>query len=91
MVLYYMQNKIVGKEVPYRYMGLSGRATYDYKNKYLFEFNIGYNGSENFARGHRFGDIPRRFDRLGRLAGGIHEERALDRPPQTACIVRSGR
>lgn len=58
MVLYYMQNKIVGKEVPYRYMGLSGRATYDYKNKYLFEFNIGYNGSENFARGHRFGVFP---------------------------------
>ncbi len=58
MVLYYMQNKIVGKEVPYRYMGFSGRATYDYKNKYLFEFNIGYNGSENFARGHRFGVFP---------------------------------
>ena len=58
MILYYMQNKIVGKEVPFRYMGLSGRATYDYKNKYLFEFNIGYNGSENFARGHRFGVFP---------------------------------
>ena len=58
MVLYYMQNKIVGKEVPYRYMGFSGRATYDYKNKYLFEFNLGYNGSENFARGHRFGVFP---------------------------------
>ena len=58
MVLYYMQNKIVGKEVPYRYMGFSGRATYDYKNKYLFEFNIGYNGSENCARGHRFGVFP---------------------------------
>ncbi len=58
MVLYYMQNKIVGKEVPYRYMGFSGRATYDYKNKYLFEFNIGYNGSENFARGKRLGVFP---------------------------------
>lgn len=58
MILYYMQNKIVGNQVPFRYMGLSGRATYDYKNKYLFEFNIGYNGSENFARGHRFGVFP---------------------------------
>lgn len=38
-----------------------------------------------------FRRIPRRFDRLGRLAGGIHEERALDRPPQTARFVRSGR
>ena len=82
MILYYMQNKIVGKEVPFRYMGLSGRATYDYKNKYLFEFNIGYNGSENFARGHRFGVFP---------AGSIGWVVSQDRPPQTACIVRSGR
>ena len=90
MVLYYMQNKIVGKEVPYRYMGLSGRATTDYRTNTL----------EIQHRMQRFGElrtrtpfrrIPRRFDRLGRLAGGIHEERALDRPPQTACIVRSGR
>ena len=58
MLLYYMQNKIVNNEVPFRYMGMSARATYDYKNKYLFEFNIGYNGSENFARGHRFGVFP---------------------------------
>ena len=58
MLLYYMQNKIVNNEVPFRYMGMSARATYDYKNKYLFEFNLGYNGSENFARGHRFGVFP---------------------------------
>ncbi len=58
MLLYYMQNKIINNEVPYRYLGMSARATYDYKNKYLFEFNLGYNGSENFARGHRFGVFP---------------------------------
>lgn len=58
MLLFYVQNKIVGREVPYRYLGFSGRATYDYRDKYLFEFNIGYNGSENFARGRRFGVFP---------------------------------
>ncbi len=34
------------------------RATYDYKSKYLFEFNGAYNGSENWAPGLRFGFFP---------------------------------
>ena len=48
-MIFYMQKKDISNQVPFRYMGFSGRATYDYRNKYLFEFNIGYNGSENFA------------------------------------------
>ena len=44
--------------LPYRRLGLVGRATYAYKNKYLGEINIGYNGSENFAPGHQFGFFP---------------------------------
>ena len=44
--------------LPYRRLGLVGRATYAYKDKYLAEVNIGYNGSENFAPGHRFGFFP---------------------------------
>ena len=35
-----------------------GRLTYDYKSKYIAEFNIGYNGSENFAPDKRFGTFP---------------------------------
>lgn len=35
-----------------------GRATYAYKDKYLFEFNGAYNGSEKFDRGKRFGFFP---------------------------------
>jgi len=44
--------------IPYAYQGLVGRVTYDYKMRYLAEFNIGYNGSENFAQGKRFGWFP---------------------------------
>ncbi|MFR5759839.1 MAG: hypothetical protein ACLUE2_20600 [Bacteroides cellulosilyticus] len=44
--------------LPYRRLGVVGRATYGYKGKYLGEVNIGYNGSENFAPGHRFGFFP---------------------------------
>ena len=40
------------------YVGLVGRVTYDWNNRYLAEFNIGYNGSENFAPDKRFGTFP---------------------------------
>jgi TonB-linked SusC/RagA family outer membrane protein len=44
--------------IPYRYMGLAGRGTYAYNNRYLLEANFGYNGSETFAPGKRFGFFP---------------------------------
>ena len=44
--------------LPSRMMGLSGRAVYDYDSRYIAEFSFGYNGSENFAPGHRFGFFP---------------------------------
>ena len=43
---------------PYKHMGIAGRATYSFKDRYFAEFNFGYNGSENFAPGHRFGMFP---------------------------------
>ena len=46
------------KVLPYREQGLAGRFTYGYDNRYLMEFNFGYNGSENFAAGKRFGFFP---------------------------------
>lgn len=44
--------------LPYRRQGLAGRLTYDFANKYLTEFNFGYNGSENFKKGSRYGFFP---------------------------------
>jgi TonB-linked SusC/RagA family outer membrane protein len=44
--------------VPHGYQGLVGRVTYDYKRRYLAEVNLGYNGTENFAPGKRFGLFP---------------------------------
>lgn len=45
-------------DVPRGYVGLVGRVTYDYKSRYMAEFNVGYNGSENFAPDKRFGTFP---------------------------------
>lgn len=41
-----------------RNQGFAGRVTYGYDNRYLVEANFGYNGSENFQDGHRFGFFP---------------------------------
>lgn len=46
------------KSIPRSYIGLVGRATYDWKTRYMVEMNVGYNGSENFAPGKRFGLFP---------------------------------
>ena len=41
-----------------RHQGLAGRFTYGWKYRYFFDFNFGYNGSENFAPGHQYGFFP---------------------------------
>ncbi len=46
------------QSIPKGYVGLVGRVTYDYATKYLLDFNIGRNGSENFAPGKRYGTFP---------------------------------
>ncbi len=47
-----------GSKLPFRYQGMAGRASYSYEKRYIAEFNFGYNGSENFARGNRYGFFP---------------------------------
>ncbi|MCK7556468.1 SusC/RagA family TonB-linked outer membrane protein [Chitinophaga sedimenti] len=44
--------------LPYRNLGVSGRASYSYASRYFVEFNFGYNGSERFAEKNRFGFFP---------------------------------
>ncbi|MET4082729.1 TonB-linked SusC/RagA family outer membrane protein [Pedobacter sp. UYP30] len=44
--------------LPFNLRGLSSRITYGYENKYFAEFNMGYNGSEQFAKGRRYGFFP---------------------------------
>lgn len=45
-------------DIPTGYVGYVGRLTYNYDKKYLIDINVGYNGSENFAPGHRYGFFP---------------------------------
>ena len=64
MAMYYQRsynNLAAGSSIlalPYRKQGLAFRATYSYDDRYFFEYNMGYNGSENFKSGERFGVFP---------------------------------
>lgn len=51
-------NSLLTNSLPKRKMGYAMRLTYDYAYRYLLELNAGYNGSENFAKGHRWGFFP---------------------------------
>lgn len=57
-MLMYMMREYRSDVRPNRNQGYSGRLTYDYDNKYLLEFNFGYNGSERLAKGDRFEFFP---------------------------------
>lgn len=52
------ENKSLLTAIPKRYVALSSRLTYSYKDTYFSEFNLGYTGSEAFEKGHRFGLFP---------------------------------
>lgn len=49
---------IINNDLPFRYQNFAFRGTYDFNNKYFFEFNAGINGSEQFAKNKRFGFFP---------------------------------
>lgn len=46
------------ENIPYRHQGVAGRFSYNFASRYLAEFNFGYNGSEQFPKGDRYGFFP---------------------------------
>ena len=58
MFLYNQKDYDKGEPLPYRSQGIAGRLSYTFDSRYIAELNFGYNGSENFAPGKRFGFFP---------------------------------
>ena len=58
MAIYIMTQSAFASNLPVNYQGVSGRATYAFKDKYLAEFNVGYNGSDQFVKGNRYALLP---------------------------------
>ncbi len=58
LALFQQQKRIIDNQLPFNLRGISSRVTYGYDSKYFAEFNAGYNGSEQFIKGRRFGFFP---------------------------------
>ena len=58
LFLYNQRSYDWGDVQPKRTQGIAGRLSYTYDRRYISEFNFGYNGSENFAKGNRYGFFP---------------------------------
>lgn len=76
MLVYIMRQSLTAnaptlqESLPFRNVGLSGRATYSYDNRYFAELNFGYNGTERFYENKRFGFFP-----AGGLAWSVSNEK----------------
>ena len=64
MFLYNRQSRTVDKDyfssaqVPANFEGYTGTVGYNFKNKYLVDFNMAYNGTDRFGKDNRFGFFP---------------------------------
>lgn len=58
MALYTQTKSNTNADLPQAFLGFAARATYAYKEKYLAEINLGYNGSDQFDRKHRYALFP---------------------------------
>ena len=45
-------------QIPKRYLRLTGRVGYGYKDTYMIDLNFGYAGTENFMPGKQYGFFP---------------------------------
>ena len=76
LLLFNRRNYDNGGKLPYRNQGLAGRASYTYANRYVAEFNFGYNGAENFAH----------------FRGTVHGRcQARPFKVEAACVIRTDR
>ena len=78
LFLYNQRSYDWGDIQPNRTQGIAGRLSYTYNRRYIGEVNFGYNGSENFAKGKRFGFFP--SVALGWL---VSEEKFMERSRNT--------
>lgn len=58
LALFNQRTNIEAADIPSNFRGYSGRLGYDYRSKYLLEFNLGYNGTDRFKASKRYGFFP---------------------------------
>lgn len=58
LAMYRQSEYVTGPDFPVRRMGVSGKLTYGYNQKYFVDVAANYGASENFIKGSRFGLFP---------------------------------
>ena len=60
MMMYNRQSKTNDRNaaVPQNFQGFTGTVNYNYKNKYLLDLNLAYNGTDRFEKSNRYGYFP---------------------------------
>ncbi|OJW57591.1 MAG: hypothetical protein BGO55_13585 [Sphingobacteriales bacterium 50-39] len=58
LLLFQQQSLIINEQLPFNSRGFATRWAYNYDSRYFFEFDAGYNGSEQFAKKRRYGFFP---------------------------------
>lgn len=58
LLLYNRRSYVSGGALPRNYIGLTGRVGYDFKQRYMVEFNVARNGNDMFQKGERYGIFP---------------------------------
>lgn len=78
-------------DLPKGLLGFVGRITYNFDNRYLAEFNAGYNGSENFAEGQTVRLLPRILPGLDSDRREIHTPQQISDLRQNPRVIRRSR
>ncbi|WP_319510281.1 TonB-dependent receptor [uncultured Draconibacterium sp.] len=58
MLLYNRQSRTSKSNVPANFEGYTAKVSYNYRDKYLIDFNGAYNGTDRFGSDNRFGFFP---------------------------------
>ncbi|MGQ8338257.1 SusC/RagA family TonB-linked outer membrane protein [Sunxiuqinia sp. A32] len=64
MMLYNRQSRTVDLDgmtnaaVPENFQGYTGKISYNFKEKYMIDFNAAYNGTDRFGKDNRYGFFP---------------------------------
>lgn len=58
LFLYNRQSTSAQANVPANFEGYTAKVNYNFKEKYLFDLNVAYNGTDRFGADNRFGFFP---------------------------------
>lgn len=53
-----VSSNVITPGIPTNYRGFTGRISYNFASRYMFDISMGYNGSDRFGNGKKYGFFP---------------------------------